>query len=422
MARITHMARSCFLVLIVALWMGYPRRAEARFRQPELEEVPIERLLNNLGARLETDTNSWNVHYQLARLHSMVYASNATNLQIVSETGDLNKSPWSIAIPDRVLSLTNRESEAATHLSNAITHYQKSLALIGTPTMKQDSFWGVLPVNLGLAWCLDQAGRRPEAIKAYRKTLQLALLHEIGRDSQSFEWVEAGYDEPGTNHVKVITNSGGMSIFGPAYYEETIRYLTNLLDPVKDAKEISQLQAVVQATQGANRAVTPILVPLTRDGALKELIDPVASVAFDLDGSGVQRRWGWITPKAAWLVSDPHRTGRITSGLQLFGNVTFWIFWRDGYEALASLDDNNDGVLKGAELEGLALWQDINSNGVSEPGEVRPLAEFGITALRCRSQVESAQGPWHPQGVEYGDGRTAPSYDWISTGEPMEGR
>ena len=206
------------------------------------------------------------------------------------------------------------------------------------------------------------------------------------------------------------------------FSEETIRYLLKLLDPVKDALEIASLHKAQGTLDSLMRAFTPILIPLTRQNGLSDLVNPKAEVPFDLDGSGVQRRWGWITPKAAWLVSDPHRTGRITSGLQLFGNVTFWIFWRDGYEALASLDDNNDGVLKGAELEGLALWQDINSNGVSEPGEVRPLAEFGITALRCRSQVESVQGPWHPQGVEYGDGRTAPSYDWISTGEPMQRR
>jgi hypothetical protein len=51
------------------------------------------------------------------------------------------------------------------------------------------------------------------------------------------------------------------------------------------------------------------------------LTNPNARVAFDLDGSGLPRKWGWITPKAAWLVYDPAGEGRITSGLQMFGNV-----------------------------------------------------------------------------------------------------
>src|SRR5205085_4329163 len=112
------------------------------------------------------------------------------------------------------------------------------------------------------------------------------------------------------------------------------------------------------------RWATPILVPVTKAVALHELVDANAAVTFDLDGSGLPRQCGWLTPKAAWLVFDADGQGRITSALQMFGNVTFWIFWRDGYDALRSLDDNHDGVLSGVELRGLALWHDRNSNGI----------------------------------------------------------
>jgi len=97
----------------------------------------------------------------------------------------------------------------------------------------------------------------------------------------------------------------------------------------------------------------------------------------------------------------------------MFGNVTFWIFWRDGYEALRALDDNGDGVLSGAELHGLALWSDVNGNGVSEPGEVIPLEALGITSLSCTSQRHASGIEWNPTGVGFKDGTTRPSYDWI---------
>ena len=87
------------------------------------------------------------------------------------------------------------------------------------------------------------------------------------------------------------------------------------------------------------RAITPILVPLQADTDLADLVDAHAQVLFDLGGSWLARPWGWITPNAAWLVFDPQRSERITSGLELFGNVTFWIFWQDGYEALRALDE-----------------------------------------------------------------------------------
>ena len=100
----------------------------------------------------------------------------------------------------------------------------------------------------------------------------------------------------------------------------------------------------------------------------------------------------------------------------MFGNVTFWMFWETGYDALAALDDNRDGELRGKELAGLALWHDANGNGISEPGEVKPLSEYGIIALSCRF----ARDPKHPDriafsktGVTYKDGSTRPTFDLV---------
>jgi hypothetical protein len=42
-------------------------------------------------------------------------------------------------------------------------------------------------------------------------------------------------------------------------------------------------------------------------------------------------------------------------GPQMFGNVSYWIFWRDGYAAFSALDDNGDGLLRGSESKGLPL-------------------------------------------------------------------
>ena len=130
--------------------------------------------------------------------------------------------------------------------------------------------------------------------------------------------------------------------------------------------------------------MTPIAVPL-RDGLVaRDLEDRDAAVAFDADGSGLNRPWTWVTKDAGWLVYDPKGRGEITSGLQLFGNVTFWLFWENGYHALASLDDDGDGELTGDELKGLAIWHDAGHLGVCDPGEVKPLSAYGIVAVSCR--------------------------------------
>jgi len=185
-----------------------------------------------------------------------------------------------------------------------------------------------------------------------------------------------------------------------------------LLDPVADAKELAALEQKQSELLSKGRMITPIAIPL--EGRFD--IAPVAAdagVMFDADGSGLHRRWTWITTDAGWLVHDPEGSGQITSALQWFGNVTFWLFWRNGYEAMAALDDDGDGQLRGRELQHLAVWRDANQNGVSEAGEVRPLSAYGIAALSC-GYVEGdgvSVAAESPAGVTFSDGTTRATYD-----------
>jgi hypothetical protein len=83
---------------------------------------------------------------------------------------------------------------------------------------------------------------------------------------------------------------------------------------------------------------------------------------------------------------------------------------------LSALDADGDGWLTGKELGGLAIWQDKNGDGICDPGEVKSLAEWGIVALSCRYQIDSAHPdriPFSPMGVRFRDGRSRSSYDVI---------
>src|SRR5262249_50699099 len=155
---------------------------------------------------------------------------------------------------------------------------------------------------------------------------------------------------------------------------EAAGYLIPLLDAEKDRAEIAELQDRIAKLKKLPRPVTPVVVPLRPGLTAYDLVDKTARVRFDADGSGLGGEGTWFTPEAGILVFDPHRKGQITSALQWFGNVTFWMFWDNGYHALRALDSNDDGVLTGPELDGLAIWIDANGNGICEPGEVRTLA------------------------------------------------
>ncbi len=352
--------------------------ADARYMRPDIEPVPVERLIGNLDKQVAAAPDNLQSLYALARVHAMAYALQAENFDVLKETG----RPFfgfgtSGDVPPGEVSTAADPAKAAAakeHLAQAIATYQKAVKI--DPQH--------LPSQLGLGWALEQAGEKAAALEAYRKALKLAWAKEKE------------------------------GVFGGSLTEEAGRYLLGLLDKQKDAKEVREVEGILKQVAEVPRAMTPVIIPLVADAPLEELVNPQANVAFDLDGSGIQRRWGWITPKAGWLVHDPRGEGKITSGLQMFGAVTFWVLWQDGYQALAALDNNHDGMLRAEELRGMAVWQDVNSNGISELGEVSTLGAWKVSGLSCRGESHPSGIPFSPNGVEFSDGSTRPSYDWIA--------
>jgi len=120
-----------------------------------------------------------------------------------------------------------------------------------------------------------------------------------------------------------------------------------------------------------------------------------AVVSFPVNLGHPEKLYTWkASSKAPLLVHDPEHNGIVTSPTQLFGNWTFGgqrvasrelgtilTDWKDGYAALASLDENGDGKISDQELKDIALWFDANQNAVAEPGEVQRLDQHGITEL-----------------------------------------
>ncbi len=155
-----------------------------------------------------------------------------------------------------------------------------------------------------------------------------------------------------------------------------------------------------------NWIVSPISIIWDSDAE----VDQVASIIkFKLDPS---RKNSWViwraSEKTPLIVHDPDHKGVITSGSQLFGDWTFGGKevrqgngeksikkqpYDHGFEALATLDKNNDGRLDGSELTDLALWFDRNQDGVSQGGEVVSMKTAGVTVLYLTpDRIDKAAG------------------------------
>jgi hypothetical protein len=101
---------------------------------------------------------------------------------------------------------------------------------------------------------------------------------------------------------------------------------------------------------------------------------------------------GWVGSGDGLLVMDRNQDGSINDGSELFGTSTVMADGSkavDGYQALAQLDTNQDGVISSvdAQFAKLGVWVDGNADGQTGVGEVKSLAQLNIAQLSLNAQV-----------------------------------
>ena len=371
-------------VVALGLFAAAAGLLEGIYAPVETAVVPVARLASNLERQLAQNPKSDEIHVRLARLYGMAAALNTDKAPAIAAQGrpeevwfghDTDLVPYKTKPPAD----SSRAKASLDYRQKSLDHYRAAVALNA----------GNLLARLGYGWTLEQSGDKSTAIREYRAVIEQAWPKE--RDRR------------------------GLEVGGRFYTHETAGYLIPLLDPKKDAVEIAELRTRMKQLDAVPRAITPIAIPLLDNATPRAFVDLDAQVRFDVDGTGRLRRWTWITPDAGWLVYDANKSASISSALAWFGNVTFWLFWKNGYEALAALDDDDSGELTGLELRHLAIWRDRDRDGVADAGEVRPVADYNIRALSCRYRngdglLTAAESD---AGVRFANGSVRPSYDVI---------
>ncbi|MCI0336846.1 MAG: hypothetical protein L0226_04675, partial [Acidobacteria bacterium] len=292
--------------------------------------------------------------------------------------------------------------KARNHLLESVRNYKRAGELAPDQPM---SF-------LGLGWMLesgaryaDQLGAPPgetnttrnaalwteRALAAYRKAYDLTIKADLNR---------SGFG-PGADAA--ISPEAGQGI---------VRILEARQRTNAEVEELARVRESIAVLQEKPRAITPVIFALNRNATLDDLLATDKIVRFDLAGDGDPGWWPWVKPDTGILVWDPKRRGRVESGLQLFGSVTWWISWQHGYQPLAILDDNKDGWLAGKELDGLAVWRDRNSNGISEPGEVLPVKDLSIDRISVTASERINGTLCNTTGLHLSNGTKLPTYDW----------
>ncbi|MFP5482966.1 MAG: calcium-binding protein, partial [Gammaproteobacteria bacterium] len=185
----------------------------------------------------------------------------------------------------------------------------------------------------------------------------------------------------------------------------TVEQLLNRLRPAPDFNVIDPIK---QQTQTASTIPSPIILDLDGDGVIGT-VGLGAGVFFDHAADGFAERTGWVAPRDGLLVWDRNANGTIDTGRELFGSETLLpngLKAVNGFEALAALDANGDGIIDANDpvYAQLRVWVDANLDGRTGEGELLTLEEAGVRSIRVaytNSTHVDAQGNAHRQVGSY---------------------
>ena len=149
----------------------------------------------------------------------------------------------------------------------------------------------------------------------------------------------------------------------------------------------------------------PVAIDLDHDGQVS-FLGADGGVTFDYGGGKVAT--AWVAANDGILVRDANHDGQVSASEIVFATSG------SDLQGLAQYDTNHDGQLSSADAAfgEFAVWQDANSNGVVDAGEMKGLTALGITSISLSSDgigYSAAGGDVSVVGtgsVTYADGST----------------
>ncbi|MEO6247257.1 MAG: DUF5801 repeats-in-toxin domain-containing protein, partial [Sphingomicrobium sp.] len=136
---------------------------------------------------------------------------------------------------------------------------------------------------------------------------------------------------------------------------------------------IQYLENGVIKTVAIAPTAPPIILDLNGDGV--HFLSADAGVTFDYGAGKVAT--SWAAPDDGILVHDANHDGQVSGSEIMFATSG------SDLDGLKLYDTNGDGKLSAADADfaSFAVWQDANSNGVVDAGEMQTLTAAGIASI-----------------------------------------
>lgn len=134
----------------------------------------------------------------------------------------------------------------------------------------------------------------------------------------------------------------------------------------------------------------PIALDLDRNGFSFTGVDD-SNVFFDVNGDGWKHKISWIKPGDGLLVYDANGNGVVDDPSEI-SFARYAPNAQSDLERLRAFDSNNDGKLSSLDEQWgkFGAWQDANSNGVVDAGELQTLDQRGVASLSLTSDNQFA--------------------------------
>ena len=388
----------------------------------ELTEMPVQRIINNLKKIIASkNDDSYSNKIALARAYAIAYAVGAdgsatvkneyNNYYSAFETHSQEKPVGGKIRYNSVSEITPEIQKYAN--KNTRTNYLQSAIKSYEQAFKIDTESDFVS-KLGYSWCLLQANRKKDA-----KKLLISM----------FDKVQGNHKWGVISRLNTYNDDKNKDLYKWEYdvQLEALNYLMPLLNVKSEKDKISvytkkmeDVKTIIANISNGSahppRIITPLIFSFSNNsGDINQLISLSSSVKFNLDVS-YPKKWGWPNKDTGILVYDKNKSKKLLSGIDLFGNFSFFIFWANGFQALASLDDDGNGIIDGAELSGIYVWFDENQDGLVDDTERKSLVDLGIVGLKTNytQHPQSKNQLLNPEGVLLSNGQVIPLHDWFA--------
>ena len=302
--------------------------------------------------------------------------------RVTINAGALTSTSWSInlgsdSVADKIIfnhnNVSDTQQTVATVSSFGVAADKVSISVNGT-SVTDGAFVTVTATQTDIA-----AGT--EVIELVNTSWVTGSLGNDGDGSTIEGFIQAATDDIPNGTYTFIVYSSTTGTADAGIYSVTITDNTNPGNGGMVVEHIMTLSGVGYGNLTAANfvgAADPIILDLTGDGYAFG-----ASALFDINADGAADKVAWNSSNDGILAVDLDGNGTIDSGSEIFTPGFGGGNFANGVAALASLDDNGDGVIDAndAAFAKLLVWQDANADGVSDAGELSGLADHGIASI-----------------------------------------